>query len=132
MALALTVFAVFSLMLTLGAASFVNECRGIQCGQLHQAVFAGLAAGASLLAASRLFTGGPSAAAITFFGTLPLLVVHVVLVMSDPNESTFFPLSTAPVPAVAGGLLLYGCARRRTVARRQDEADATGVHSTHI
>ena len=124
-AFVLVVFAVFALMLTMGAASFVNECRGVQCGQLHQAVFAGLAAGASLFAASRLVSGRPSVAAITFFGTLPLLVVHVVLVVSDPDESIFFPLSTAPVPTVAGALLLYGVAIRgllHGVRRRRCES----------
>lgn len=85
-----------------------SRCRS---RALHQAVFAALAAAASLLAASRVQGRRNSVGAITFFGTLPLLVVHVVLVVSDPDESMFFPWSTARVPAVAGALLLYAVAR---------------------
>lgn len=109
--LGLMVFAAFCLMLAVGAASFVNECRGIACGQLHQAVFAVLAAIASAVAASRVVAGRP-AAAIVLVGTLPLLVVHIALVATDPNESTFFPLSTAPPPAIAALALLAAFVRR--------------------
>jgi hypothetical protein len=108
----LVVFGVFYLMLAVGAASFIHECNTLRCGQLHQAVFAAVAALAVVFAAYGLSTGRSSPAKITFFGTVPILVVHVVVVMTDPNESMFFPLSTVPPPAISGALLVYGAAQR--------------------
>lgn len=109
--LGLLVFGGFCLMLAMGAASFIHECSSVACGQLHQAMFSAVAAFAVLLAAYRVSTRQPHAALITFVGTVPILVVHVVLVATDPNESMFFPLSTTPVPAVAAALLLYKAVR---------------------
>lgn len=48
--------------------------------------------------------------------TDPLLILHVVLVMTDPNESIFFPLSTTPPPAISGAVLLSSAVRRRRAA----------------
>gem|GEM_PF-6313997 len=99
-------FGFFYLMIAAGGASFVHECNNLACAQLHQAVFAAVA-GLALFAAAYLeSSGGRSAVAVAFLGTLPILVVHVVLVIVDPNESIFFPLSSAPVPIVSGALLL--------------------------
>lgn len=105
--LGLLAFGCFCLLLAMGAASFVHECSTVTCGQLHQAAFAVLAALAAFLAAYRAVRRQPHTALITLVGTLPILVVHVVLVATDPNESMFFPLSTAPVPVVAAAVLLY-------------------------
>ena len=110
--LGLVVFGCFDLMLAAGAASFVSECDAFFCAQLHQAVFAAIGGVALFVTASRVFTGAPSAATIAFLGTLPILVVHIILVMEDPNESIFFPLSTTPPPTVAGAFLLAGALRR--------------------
>lgn len=112
LALALVVFGVFYLMLAMGGASFVHECKTIVCGQLHQAVFAALGALSLFAGAYRLFEGRSSVAKIIFFGTLPILVVHVLLVMTDPNEAIFFPLSTTPPPLISGLLLLVGAKKR--------------------
>ncbi len=114
--LGLLAFGVFYLMLAVGAASFIHECNTVLCGQLHQAVFAAVGALALLVAAYRIFRGQSSAAKITFFGTVPILIVHIALVITDPNESMFFPLSTTPLPAVSGALLLYRSAGRRLIA----------------
>lgn len=99
-------------MLGVGASGFIHECDTLLCGQLHQAVFAAVGALALLVATYRIFTGQSSAAKITFFGTVPILIVHIALVITDPNESMFFPLSTTPPPAISGALLLYRAARR--------------------
>lgn len=106
--LTLLAYCAFYLMLTMGAATFIHECRTPLCGQLHQAVFAGVAALVVFGAAYRFLVGQSSTTKLTFFGTVPILVVHVLLVITDPNESMFFPLSTMPLPAVSGALLLYG------------------------
>ena len=105
--LGLLVFGCFCLILTLGAASFIHGCSTVTCGQLNQAVFALLAAFSAFLAGYRLVTRQPYAALITLVGTVPILVVHVLLVATDPKESIFFPLSTTPVPAAAAAVLLY-------------------------
>lgn len=115
--LGLLAFGVFYLALTMGAASFIHGCRTPVCGQLHQAVFAGVAALAVLGAALRVLGGRSSAARITFVGTVPILVVHIVLVVTDPNESMFFPLSTTPLPAMSGAVLLYHATGSRRIAR---------------
>jgi hypothetical protein len=100
-------FGVFYLMIAAGGASFVHECNNLACAQLHQAVFAAVA-GLALFAAAYLESSGSrSALAVAFLGTLPILIVHVVLVIVDPNESIFFPLSSAPAPIVSGALLLF-------------------------
>ena len=111
--LGLLVYAAFYLMLTMGAASFIHGCETFLCGQLHQAIFAAAGALAVVVAFYRSVTGQSGALAIAFIGTLPILIVHIMLVMSDPNEAIFFPLSTTPPPAVAGALLLVGFAQRR-------------------
>ena len=111
--LGLVVFGCFYLMLAAGASSFVNECDAFLCAQFHQAVFAAIGGVALFVTARRIITRASSAAAIAFFGTLPILVVHIILVMVDPNESIVFPLSTAPPPAIAGALLLIDAVRRR-------------------
>ncbi|CAN5492028.1 hypothetical protein BH20ACT23_BH20ACT23_26260 [soil metagenome] len=103
--LVIVVFGFFYLMIASGGASFIHECNTFLCGQLHQAIFAGIGTLALFVAAYRVYSR-ESAAKVAFFGTLPILVVHVVLVMSDPNESIFFPLSTAPPPVVSGASLL--------------------------
>lgn len=112
----LLVFGCFCLMLTLGAASFIHECHTVTCGQLHQAVFAAVAGSAVFLAAYRLVTRRPHAALITFGGTVPILVVHVLLEATDPNEAMFFPLSTTPVPTVAAAVLLHQAFRTRAAS----------------
>lgn len=104
--LALIAFGVFYLMLSMGGAGFINGCQNLVCGQLHQAVFAAIGAVALFVAAFRLFEGTSPVAQIIFFGTLPILIVHVLLVVTDPNEAIFFPLSTTPPPLVAGAVLL--------------------------
>lgn len=111
-ALGLVVFGVFYMMLAMGGASFVHECETVTCGQLHQAVFAAIGALALFLAAYRLIAGESSTASIVFFGTMPILIVHVILVATDPNESIFFPLSTTPPPLVSGVLLIFNPANR--------------------
>lgn len=116
--LGLLVYAAFYLMLTMGAASFVHECETFLCGQLHQAVFAGVAAVAVVTAAYRSVIRQSGAVVIVFLGTLPILIVHILLVMSDPNEAIFFPLSTTPPTAVSGALLLFGFAHRRRLPSR--------------
>lgn len=115
--LGLLAFGVFYLMLTMGAATFIHECRTPVCGQLHQAVFAGIAALAVFGAAHRFLGGQSSAAGITFVGTVPILVVHIIVVVTDPNESMFFPLSTTPVPAISGALLLHRFIGSRRIVR---------------
>lgn len=117
--LGLVAFGVFYLMLAVGAARFIHGCNTVLCGQLHQTVFAAVGALAVLVAAYRIFTGQPSAAKITFFGTVPILIVHIVLVITDPNESMFFPLSTTPPPAISGALLLYRAVRRPGVPAKE-------------
>lgn len=104
----------FYLMIAAGAASFIQECDGLVCAQLHQALFAAIGAVALFVAAFRILDGSPSAAKIAFFGTIPLLVVHVILVIEDPNESMFFPLSTAPPPVFSAAALLL---QRRSTTR---------------
>jgi hypothetical protein len=111
--LGLVALGLFYLMLAMGGASFIHECNTFLCGQLHQAVFAAIGAVALFIAAYRIFIREPSAAKIAFFGTLPILIVHIILVITDPNESIFFPLSTFPPPAISGALLLYSAARRQ-------------------
>ena len=111
------IFGVFYLMVAMGGASFVHECNSFLCGQLHQAVFAAIGAVALFVGAYRAFAADWSAAVVAFFGTIPILVVHVILVISDPNESIFFPLSTTPVPAISGAVLLYRTARHRSLSR---------------
>ena len=106
-------FGVFYLMIAAGGASFVHECSNVICAQLHQAMFAAIAGAALFIAAYHLWVGKWSAWRIAFVGTLPILVVHVILVMEDPNESMFFPLSSLPVPVLAGSVLLVHRARRR-------------------
>lgn len=103
----------FYLMLAMGGASFVHGCNTVVCGQLHQAVFAAIGALALFVAAYRLSVGRSSAAKIVFLGTVPILVVHIILVVTDPNESVFFPLSTSPAPLISGALLLYGVGLKR-------------------
>lgn len=115
--LGLLAFGGFYLMLTMGASTFIHGCRTLVCGQLHQAVFAGIAALAVFGAAFRVLGGQSSAARITFFGTVPILVVHIVLVVTDPNESMFFPLSTTPLPAISGALLLHHSIGSRRIAQ---------------
>ncbi len=105
--LVLAVFGVFYMMLAMGGASFVHECQTVVCGQLHQAVFAAIGALALFVGAYRVFEGKSSAAKIVFLGTVPILVVHVILVMTDPNEAIFFPLSTTPPPLISGAQLVY-------------------------
>ena len=117
--LALVVFGVFYMMLAMGGASFVHECQTIVCGQLHQAVFAAIGALALFVGAYRFFEGKSSAAKIVFFGTVPILVVHVILVVTDPNEAIFFPLSTTPPPLISGARLIYGAANRKRYAAEQ-------------
>lgn len=104
---------VFYLMLAMGGASFVHECNTVVCGQLHQAVFAAIGALALFVAAYRVYLGESSAALIIFLGTVPILVVHILLVMTDPNESMFFPVSTSVLPVLSGAVLLYGVGLRR-------------------
>jgi hypothetical protein len=104
--LALVAFGVFYMMLAMGGASYVHECQTVVCGQLHQAVFAAIGALALFVGAHRVFEGKSSAAKIVFLGTVPILVVHVILVMTDPNEAIFFPLSTTPPPLISGAQLV--------------------------
>ena len=111
-ALGLVAFGIFYMMLAMGGASFIHECSTLACGQLHQAVFAAIGALALLVGAYRLLEGKPSVAKIVLFGTLPILVVHVVLVMTDPNEAIFFPLSTTPPPLISGLWLVYGVSKK--------------------
>lgn len=99
------VFGVFYLMLAAGGASFVNECDTVICAQLQQAIFAAVGSVALFVAAYKVSEGQSSATKVAFFGTLPILVVHVVLVLEDPNEAIFFPLSTTPPPAISGAAL---------------------------
>jgi hypothetical protein len=80
--LAAAVFGVFYMMLAMGGASFIHECRTLVGGQLHQAVFAAIGGLALFVGAYRLFKGKSSAAEIVLFGTLPILVVHVLLVIN--------------------------------------------------
>ncbi len=110
--LGLAVFGIFYLMIAAGGASFVNECTNVICAQLQQAVFAGIAGGALFVAAHRLSEGKSSGWLVAFLGTLPILVVHVVLVIEDPNESVFFPLTSVPAPLLAGSVLLASRLRR--------------------
>ena len=100
------VFGFFYLMLAMGGAGFIDECRTLVCGQLHQALFAAIGALALFVGAYRLLMGGSATAEIVFLGTVPILVVHVILVMTDPKEALFFRLSTTPPPAFSGALLL--------------------------
>lgn len=117
--LALVVFGVFYMMLAMGGASFVHECQTVVCGQLHQAVFAALGALALFVGAYRLFEGKSSVAKVVFFGTVPILVVHIILVMTDPNEAIFFPVSTTPPPLISGALLVYRAMSRKLYAAEQ-------------
>ncbi len=104
--LGIVVFGFFYLMIAAGAASFIHECNTLLCAQLHQSVFAALGGLTLFVAGYRMFMGKPSAPKVAFFGTLPILVIHVILVVTDPNESIFFPLSTTPPPAISGAVLL--------------------------
>lgn len=113
--LALVVFGVFYLMIAMGGASFIHECQTIVCAQLHQAVFAAVGALALFVGAYRLLEGKSVAANIVFSGTVPILVVHVILVITDPNEAIFFPLSTTPPPLISGAALVY----RRSLSRER-------------
>lgn len=114
LALALVAFGTFYMMLVMGGASFIHECTTFVCGQLHQAVFAAVGAVALFVGAYHLLQGKSSAARIVFFGTVPILVVHIILVITDPNEAIFFPLSTTPPPLISGLLLVYQAVRRST------------------
>ena len=116
--LALTVFGVFYMMLAMGGASFIHECQTLVCGQLHQAVFAAIGALALFVGAYRLFEGKSLTAAIVLVGTLPILVVHVLLVITDPNEAVFFPLSTTPPPLISGAILV-----NRAMIRKRNAAE---------
>lgn len=110
--LALVAFGVFYMMLVMGGVSFIDECQTVACGQLHQAAFAAVGSLALFIGAYRL-SEGKSIAQLVFFGTLPILIVHVVLVTTDPNEAIFFPLSTTPPPLISGVQLLYRAARTK-------------------
>jgi hypothetical protein len=112
LAVGLVAFGVFYMMLAMGGASFIHECQSVVCGQLHQAVFAAIGAVALFVGAYRLFKGGSSVAKVVFIGTLPILVFHILLVVTDPNEAIFFPLSTTPPPLLSGARLVYLAARR--------------------
>lgn len=103
--LVLVVFATFNLMLAIGAASIVDDCVSVACGQAAQSLLAFLAAGALGAASYRLFRREPFAKAL-LLGTSPLLVVHVVVTILDPNESLFFLITSAPVPLASGITLL--------------------------
>lgn len=110
--LGFAVFGVFNLTIAAGAASFVHECTNVICAQLHQTVFAALAGVVLFVAAFHLAVGKSSVWTVAFVGTLPILIVHVILVMEDPNESMFFPLSSLPAPLIAGSVLLVHRPRR--------------------
>ena len=112
--LGFAVFGVFYLMIAGGGASFVHECTNVVCAQLHQAIFAAIAGVALFVAAYLLSERRASAWLVAFIGTLPILVVHAILVMTDPNESVFFPLSSLPAPTIAGSVLLVRRGRRTT------------------
>ncbi len=99
-------FGFFYLMIAVGGASFVNECDSFVCAQLEQAIFAAIGGVALFVAGYQIFEGKHSAAKVALFGTLPILIVHVILVIEDPNESIFFPLSTTPPPLISGAALL--------------------------
>ena len=116
--LALAIFGVFYLLLTQGSASIVGDCDNLVCGQLIQAVLAGLGTIALFLAAYKVLRGRPGAAKAVFLGTLPLFALHIVFVINDPNESIFFPLSTAPPPMIAGAILSLRGRRRSSDTRR--------------
>ena len=116
--LVLVVFGFFYMMLAMGGASFIHECGTLVCGQLHQAVFAAIGALALFVGAYRVFEGKPWAE-IVFLGSLPILVVHVLLVITDPDEAVFFPLSTTPPPLISGAVLLTrAMTRKRNTAER--------------
>lgn len=48
---------------------------------------------------------------------------RVVLVVTDPNEGMFFPLSTAPLPAISGAVLLCRAVGRSRVSASRAPAD---------
>lgn len=100
-------FCILNLAIASGATNFVHECESLICGQLHQAVFAAIGGGSLFVAGHLVWTGKSSAAArVAFWGTFPILIVHVILVITDPHEWIFFPLSSTPPPVVSGLLLL--------------------------
>ena len=105
--LACVVFAIFYLMLALGGASLVGECDSIWCGQLHQATFAAVGAASLFVGAARFFLSKSGWSTILLVGTLPILIVHIILVIEDPNEALFFPISTIPPPVISGAVLLW-------------------------
>jgi hypothetical protein len=86
LALCLIAFGVFYMMLAMGGASFVHECNTVVCGQLHQAVFAAIGGVALWVAAYRLLIGESSIASTVFFGTIPILIVHVILVVTASSS----------------------------------------------
>lgn len=101
-------FGLFNLMLAQGAASISDDCDGPACGQLIQSVLAAIA-GLSLLAgAYRGARTRPDAAKIVLFGTVPILLLHIYFVLTDPNESIVFPMISAPPPVVAAVTLAAG------------------------
>ncbi len=104
--LTMAAFGVFYLMIATGGASFIHECNNLVCGQLHQAIFAAVGAIGLFVAVYRFVQGKPAVAEVVFVATLPILIVHVLLVITDPNEAIFFPLSTTPPPLVSGLVLL--------------------------
>lgn len=103
--LLLVVFAAFNLMLAIGAASLLDDCVSVACIQAAQSLLAFLAVGAIGVACYRLIRWQPISK-LLLLGTSPLFVLHVVVTILDPNESIFFVITSAFVPAASAITLL--------------------------
>lgn len=97
----LVVFAVFNLMLAIGAASIVDDCARVACGQAAQSLLAFLAAGTLGVACYRLVRR-QLIRKVLLLGTSPLFLLHVGVTILDPNERLFFMITSALVPVASG------------------------------
>jgi hypothetical protein len=124
-AVVLALWSLLTFMIATGAWSLTDECSNsgsvdvLGCGQLLQAVLGAVAGVALAYGASRVIRAR-SATYVILFGTMPLLLVHVYFWLTDPHESVFFPLVTAPPPTAAAVVLLKGARHRGAASGDSD------------
>lgn len=103
--LVLVVFAAFNLMLAIGAASLIDDCVSVACGQAAQSLLAFLAVAAIGVACYRLIRRRPISK-LLLLGTLPLFILHAVITIVDPTESIFFVITSGLLPVASMIILL--------------------------
>lgn len=99
----MTIGSIGFIMLSILHLLFAQGAAGI--GIWVQAIPAILAVFAFVLSTYRVIKGFP-VAAIIFFGTLPLWLVHIPITILIEDESPIFLIATSISPAIAGIVLL--------------------------